>query len=92
MLLSVNFNYEKAQGKNLLILFHFIDTNEKFSVQIRNGIVDVQYHWPENISSINIDFIAQVKNELIWKQIIARLKTPMEVLDNEDIIIKDGNE
>ncbi len=92
MLLSVNFNYKNAEGKNLLILFHFNDTNDKFTVQIRNGIVDVDFHWPENINSLNIQMIVQVKTEFIWKQIIARLKTPMQALDDEDIIIKDKNE
>jgi alkyl sulfatase BDS1-like metallo-beta-lactamase superfamily hydrolase len=92
ILLSVNFNYTKAEGKNHLILFHFNDTNEKFSVHIRNGIVDVNFYWPKNIQSENIYLIVQVKTELIWKEIIARLKTPMQALEDEDIIIKDGNE
>jgi alkyl sulfatase BDS1-like metallo-beta-lactamase superfamily hydrolase len=92
ILLSVNFNYQKAEGKNNLILFHFIDTNDKFSVHIRNGIVDVDFHWPENISSTNIEIIVEVKTELIWKEIIARLKSPMQVIEDEQIIIKDGNQ
>jgi alkyl sulfatase BDS1-like metallo-beta-lactamase superfamily hydrolase len=92
MLLSVNFNYQKAEGKNQLILFRFNDTNEKFTVQIRNGIVEVNFHWPENIDSLNVQMIVEVKTELVWKQIIARLKTPMEALDNEDIVIKDKHE
>ncbi|CAF1199177.1 unnamed protein product [Rotaria sp. Silwood1] len=33
-----------------------------------------------------------IKTELIWKEIIARLKSPMEVLENEQIIIKDENQ
>ena len=92
MLLSINLNYKKAEGKNQLILFEFIDTKEKFSVYIRNGIVDVQYHWPENIHSDSIHMIVEVKTELIWKEVIARLKTPMQALDDELIIIKDKNQ
>ena len=92
MLLSVNLNYKNAEGKNQLILFEFIDTNEKFSLHIRNGIVDVKYHWPENILSDNIHLIIEVKTELIWKEIIARLKSPMQALEDELIIIKDGNQ
>jgi hypothetical protein len=52
----------------------------------------VDFHWPENINSLNIQMIVQVKTEFIWKQIIARLKTPMQALDDEDIIIKDKND
>jgi hypothetical protein len=52
----------------------------------------VDFHWPENINSLNIQMIVQIKTEFIWKQIIARLKTPMQALEDEDIIIKDKNE
>lgn len=89
ILLSLNFNYQNAEGKNELILFYFIDTNEKISVHIRNGIVDVQFNSIENISPL---IIVEIKKEFIWKEIIARLKNPMEVLDQEDIIIKDQNQ
>ncbi len=92
MLLSVNFNYQNAEGKNQLILFRFNDTNEKFTVQIRNGIVEVDFHWSENIDSLNIQMIVQVKTELIWKEIFARLKSLMQALESEDIIIKDKHE
>lgn len=92
LLLSINFNYKKAEGKNQLILFYFIDTKQKFSVHIRNGIVDIQCFSSKNNSKYNIDFIIEIKNEFIWKQIIARLKTPMELIDNEDIIIKNQND
>jgi alkyl sulfatase BDS1-like metallo-beta-lactamase superfamily hydrolase len=91
MLLSVHLNYKKSEGKNHLILFDFIDINEKFSVYLRNGIVDVKYHWPENLHSDCIQMIVEVKTELIWKEIIARLKSPMQALEDELIIIKDGN-
>ncbi len=56
------------------------------------GIVDINFYWPKNIQSENIYLIVQVKTELIWKEIIARLKTPIQALEDEDIIIKDGNE
>jgi alkyl sulfatase BDS1-like metallo-beta-lactamase superfamily hydrolase len=92
MLMSVNLNYKAAEGKNQLVLFHFVDINGKFAVEIRNGIVEVNFNWPEKIDSLNVELIVQIKTELIWKQIIAKLKTPMQALDDEDIIIKDKNE
>ncbi|CAF1366448.1 unnamed protein product [Rotaria sordida] len=92
MLLSVNLNYHKANDINQLVLFHFQDTNEKFSIHIRNGIADVKYQWPENIQSNPIDMIIEVIKEEIWKQVIARIKNPLTCLSNDEIILKDGNE
>ncbi|CAF4577415.1 unnamed protein product, partial [Didymodactylos carnosus] len=43
MLLPVNLDYKKANEVNQLVLFHFNDTNEKFSIHVRNAIADVQY-------------------------------------------------
>jgi hypothetical protein len=36
--------------------------------------------------------LIHVKSELVWKEIIARLKTPMQALKNKLIIIKDANQ
>ena len=92
MLLSIHFNYQKALNIHHLILFHFIETNEKYSVEIRNGIVDVHDDWSDHLSSQNIQMIIEVQNELVWKQIIAKLITPMEALENQSIIVKDQNQ
>lgn len=91
-LLAIYFNYQKAENIHQLILFHFIETNEKYSVEIRNGIVDVQESWSENLSSQDIQMIIEVKNGLVWKQIIAKIITPMEALENQSIIVKDQNQ
>lgn len=90
-LLSVNLNYKKVDQINHLVLFHFNDTDKKFSVHIRNGIADVKYQWPENIHPDNIHLIIELKTEQIWKEIIVRLKSPMQALEDEQIILKDGN-
>jgi alkyl sulfatase BDS1-like metallo-beta-lactamase superfamily hydrolase len=90
-LLSVNLNSKNIDQINHLVLFHFNDTNKKFSVHIRNGIADVQYQWPENIHPDNIHLIIELKTEQIWKEIIVRLKSPMQALEDEQIILKDGN-
>ncbi|CAF1315092.1 unnamed protein product [Rotaria sp. Silwood1] len=91
MLLSVNLNYHKANDINQLILFHFKDTNEKFSIHIRNGIADVQVQWPENIQAKTIDMIIELTKVEIWKEVIARIKNPLTSLSNDEIILKDGN-
>ncbi|CAF2529773.1 unnamed protein product [Rotaria sp. Silwood2] len=91
MLLPVNLNYHKANDVNQLILFHFQDTNEKFSIHIRNGIADVKFQWPENIQSNAIDIIIEMAKEEIWREVIARIKNPLAVLSNDEIILKDGN-
>ncbi|CAF1150762.1 unnamed protein product [Adineta ricciae] len=83
--LPVNFNYQKAEIENLVIFFHFNDTNEKYSVELRNSIVDVQDGWNEQIKP---DLAIEIKTERIWKEILVRAKTPMDALDNEDIRIK----
>jgi alkyl sulfatase BDS1-like metallo-beta-lactamase superfamily hydrolase len=90
-LLSVNLNYKSADKINHLVLFHFNDTNEKFSVHIRNEIADVKCDWPENIHPDNIHLIVEIKTGQIWKEVIARLKSPMQALEDEQIILKDGN-
>ncbi|CAF3665974.1 unnamed protein product [Rotaria socialis] len=91
MFLSINLNYQKASEFNQLFLFHFQDTNAKFSIHIRNGIADVKYQWPENIQSKSIDVIVEVTKEEIWKQVIARIKGPIESVSDEEIILKDGS-
>ncbi|CAF4195314.1 unnamed protein product, partial [Adineta steineri] len=83
--LSVNFNYQKAKEQNLLIFFHFNDTNEKYTIEIRNSVVDMQDDWNDKMLP---NLIIEIKTENIWKQILSRSKTPMEALDNEDICIK----
>ncbi|CAF1296022.1 unnamed protein product [Adineta ricciae] len=83
--LPVNFNYQKAEIENLVIFFHFNDTNEKYSVELRNSIVDVQDCWNEQIKP---DLAIEIKTERIWKEILVRAKTPMDALDNKDISIK----
>ncbi|UJR07383.1 hypothetical protein I4U23_011669 [Adineta vaga] len=83
--LSVNFNYQKAEGKNHLIFFHFIDTNEKYSIEIRNFIVDLNDHWNDRI---NPNLIIEITTEKVWKEILIRSITPMDALDEEQICIK----
>ncbi|CAF1025624.1 unnamed protein product [Didymodactylos carnosus] len=76
MLLPLNLDYKKAHEVNQLVLFHFNDTNEKFSIHIRNAIVDVQYKWPRNFQSNNAnDMIVEVNKEQTWKQVITRVKS-----------------
>ncbi|UJR18031.1 hypothetical protein I4U23_004932 [Adineta vaga] len=83
--LTVNFNYEKADEQKILIFFHFNDTDEKYSIEIRNSIVEIKNNWNDKI---NPNLIIEIKTERIWKEILIRLKTPIEALDNEDICIK----
>lgn len=91
-LLSIHFNYLKAGDVHQWILFHFKENNERFSIEIRNGIIDVQDQWPKDFSSLNIQMIVEVENERIWKEIIARLKTPIEAIEKELIIIKNADD
>jgi len=90
-LLPVYFNYGKVEDitKNQLFLFAFDDSNEKFSIEIRNGIVEIHNQWSQLDSA---QIIVQIKSELIWKQIIAKLKTPIEAFEDESIVIKDKNQ
>ena len=91
MLVPVNLNYEKAQEINQLILFYFQDTDEKFSIHIRNGIADVQQQQKTCCNYLQFSMIIQVRKENIWKQVLARLTSPNVTIANGDIIIKHGN-
>ncbi|CAF4223661.1 unnamed protein product, partial [Adineta steineri] len=61
--LSVNFNYQKAKEQNLLIFFHFNDTNEKYTIKIRNSVVDMQDDWNDKMLP---NLIIEIKTENIW--------------------------
>jgi alkyl sulfatase BDS1-like metallo-beta-lactamase superfamily hydrolase len=91
MLLPVNLNYKKVNGINQLVLFHFNDTDQKFSVHIRNEIADIKYKWPQDFQSDSIDMIIEVIKEQVWKQVMARIKSPNMAISNREIIVKYGN-
>lgn len=88
ILLSVNFNYQVANEIDQFVLFHFNDTDEKFSVHIRNGIVDVQSQWPRHSLPGTINMIIEVKEAQIWKQVIARVKSPTSSVSNGEVMVK----
>lgn len=91
MILSVNLNYAKANDVNQFVLFDFQDTNDKFSIHIRNGIADTKYQWPENIQTHAVAMIVEVTKEEVWKKVIARVESPLSYIDNEQIILKNIN-
>ena len=91
MLLPINLDYTKANEVNQLALFHFQDTNEKFSIHVRNGIADVKYQWPEIIPPDNNYIMIEVSKEEVWKQMVGRVKTAMAILSNDEILVKDKN-
>lgn len=92
MALPVNLNYQKADEMNLLVLFHFHDTNAKFSLHIRNCIADLKDQWPEDTKSKSIDFIIEMKKEEAWKKVLARINSPLELLESEEIILKNSDD
>ncbi|CAF1327963.1 unnamed protein product [Didymodactylos carnosus] len=92
MLLPVNLDYKKANEVNQLVLFHFNDTNEKFSIHVRNAIADVQYKWPQNFQSNNADdMIVEVNKGETWKQVLTRIKSLNLAYSTGEIIIRNGN-
>ena len=91
VLLSVNFNYQAAEGVDQLVLFRFNETNEKFSVHIRNGIADVKSQWPQPPLLSEIDMIIEVKDATVWKQVLAGMKNPASAMSNGEIVVRDGN-
>ncbi|CAF1209304.1 unnamed protein product [Didymodactylos carnosus] len=92
MLLPVSLDNKKANGVNQLILFHVNDTDEHFSIHVRNEIADIKWKWPENIHSNDVDMIVEVNKEETWKQLIAGVKSPILAHLNGEIITKTGDE
>jgi alkyl sulfatase BDS1-like metallo-beta-lactamase superfamily hydrolase len=88
---AVRFNYETAQGIDQLVLFEFLDTKVKVSLHLRNGIVDFQEHWPEEIDQEQTSMIFQVKSEEVWKNILCRELSPIDAIENFDIIVQQRN-
>ena len=91
-LLAVSLNYQAASGIDQLVLFHFNDTNENLSVHIRNGIAEIQSQWPEYRSLATIPINVEVKESRIWKQLIARQKSPASAFSNREILVKHAND
>lgn len=89
--LAVRFNYQTAQGIDQLVLFEFLDTEVKVSLHLRNGIVDFQEYWPEEIPQDQTSMIFQVKSEEIWKKILCRELSPIDALENSDVIVQQSN-
>lgn len=85
MLLTVNFNYHKAENVALRVLFYFKENHQKFLIEVRNSIVDIQESMED---ANNVDLVIEWDNEQVWKEILIRTKTPMQAFDDETLRIK----
>lgn len=89
-LLAVNFNYEQAEDLNQVVSFHFEDTDETFSIHIRNGIVDVQDGWVDDSTHNIVDMVIRMKEARLWKELLVGQRSVDGILTNGNIFVQDN--
>jgi alkyl sulfatase BDS1-like metallo-beta-lactamase superfamily hydrolase len=82
--LSVNLIPEKCGDKRLIVNFHFTDSDEKWSVQLRNSIAETEaYHID------NPDITVTLKST-VWKELLAKKRGGLMTFLSGDIDVEPG--
>ncbi len=82
--LCVNLIPSKCDNKQVKVNFNFTDVNEKWSLQLRNSIIEVQKYNIEN-ADITINIASTV-----WKELLAKKRSGMSVFLSGDIDVEPG--
>jgi len=82
--LSVNLIPEKSGNKKISINFNFTDTDEKWSVQLRNAIAETQAYHVENP-----DIIVTIKST-VWKELLAKKRGGLATFLSGEIHVEPG--
>ena len=82
--LSVNLIPEKCKNIRLNVNFYFTDTNEKWSVQLRNSVAEAQ-----NYHVSNPDITVSIKST-IWKELLAKKRGGLATFISGDISVEPG--
>jgi len=82
--LSVNLIPSKCEGVTVNVNFIFTDTNEKWSVQLRNSITETQ---PRLVK--DADITVEIKST-IWKELLAKKRSGFTTFLSGDIDVSPG--
>ncbi|MFT6321285.1 MAG: alkyl sulfatase BDS1-like metallo-beta-lactamase superfamily hydrolase [Granulosicoccus sp.] len=82
--MSVRLVPEKSLDFDKKAVFHFTDTEEKWSVQVRRGVAEVQSFELEN-PDLTIS-----TTSTIWKEIVAKVRNPKIAIAKGDLSIEGG--
>ncbi len=83
--LAVHLNAEKSKKITKKALFIFTDTNEKWTVEVRRGVAEVQ-----PFDSGKPDITIKV-NSLVWKELAAKIRNPAKTFLSGAIEIEGGD-
>jgi len=82
--LSVNLIPSKCENVKVKVNFIFIDTNEKWSVQLRNSIAETQPYLVKNA-----DITVSIKST-VWKELLAKKRGGLSTFLLGDINVTPG--
>lgn len=82
--MAAHLNSEKSLQVQQTVLFEFTDTGAKWTVQVRNGIAEVQ---PFVVGSPSITIRV---TEKVWKELAAQIRKPLPAYLNGDIKVSGG--
>ena len=82
--IAVNTNPTKSADYNKKAVFHFTDTDEKWSIQIRKGVAEIQ---PFTIEGADLMIST---TSPIWKEIVGKIKKPAMAIAKGDLKIEGG--
>ncbi|MFK7773766.1 MAG: alkyl sulfatase dimerization domain-containing protein [Saprospiraceae bacterium] len=82
--MSVRLVPEKSIDYDKKAVFHFTDTNEKWTVHIRKGVAEIQSFALEN-PDLTIS-----TTSIIWKEIVAKVRNPKLAIAKGDLSIEGG--
>lgn len=82
--MAVKTNPEKSKNFNKKAVFNFTDTNEKWSIHVRNGVTEIQSFALEN-ADLSIETTA-----VVWKEIVSKLRKPISEITKGNLKIEGG--
>lgn len=83
--MAVHLNAEKSKDVTKKALFIFTDTNEKWTVEVRKGIAEIQ-----PFANGKPDLTIKI-NSLVWKELAAKIRNPTKTFLSGDIEIEGGD-
>jgi alkyl sulfatase BDS1-like metallo-beta-lactamase superfamily hydrolase len=82
--MAVSLNAEKSADVERVVGFRFPDTGDAFTVHVRRGVAEIQQRLSENPDN------TVTVNSLVWKEIVAGMRSPALALVKGDISIEGG--
>ncbi len=82
--MAAHLNPDKSREVHKRVLFHFSDSGSEWTVEVRRGVAEVQ---PFDIG--HPDLTITIK-EQVWKELAAKIRSPLAVYASGDISISGG--